>query len=197
MNETLAYYEQNAQSFAQDTLHVDFTKTQQRFLEKLPEQGYILDLGCGSGRDTLAFLRAGYQVDAVDGSQTLCRLASEVTGICVRQMLFEELDAEGLYDGIWACSSILHLPKKELSSVLQKVARALKAGGIFYTSFKYGTFEGIRNGRYFTDFTKEDFVRFLACEPSLQILAYWQTSDVRPGRESEQWLNLLLEKGMA
>lgn len=197
MNETLEYYNKNAQTFTADTLQVDFAQTQQRFLEKLPEKGYILDFGCGSGRDTLAFRKAGYRVDAVDGSESLCRLASEITGICVRQMLFEELDAEEIYDGIWACSSILHLPKTELSSVLQKVAGALKKGGIFYTSFKYGTFEGMRNGRYFTDFTEEDFVQFLACEPSLQIVEIWQTSDVRPGREDEQWLNLILKKGMA
>lgn len=67
-----------------------------------------------SGRDAKAFLEIGYQVDAVDESEGLCRLAKEITGIPVRQMLFQELDAKDLYDGIWACASILHLSKKDL-----------------------------------------------------------------------------------
>lgn len=71
----------------------------------------FLTLGCGAGRDTKYFLSRGYQVDAVDGSEQLCRIASEYTEIKVRQMLFQELDEKEKYDGIWACASILHLPK--------------------------------------------------------------------------------------
>lgn len=64
----------------------------------------------------------------------------------MRQMLFEELDAKEQYDGIWACSSILHLPKDSLKVVLKKMIVALKAHGIIYISFKYGAFEGERKG---------------------------------------------------
>ena len=87
----------------------------------------------------------------MDGSKELCRLAAEYTGIKVGQMLFEDLDEKEIYDGIWACSSILHLPKTELTGVIGKMCAALKASGIIYTSFKYGEYEGERNGRYFTD----------------------------------------------
>ena len=76
-------------------------------------------------------------------------------------MLFQNLDEEDQYDGIWACSSILHLPKDELKIVLNKMSRALRANGIIYTSFKYGNFEGERNGRFFTDFTLEIFKDFI------------------------------------
>ena len=76
----------------------------------IARKGIILDFGCGSGRDTKAFLDAGFRVDATDGSAELCALASSYTGIRVRQMLFNELDAVDQYDGIWACASILHLP---------------------------------------------------------------------------------------
>ena len=76
-------------------------------------------------------------------------------------MLFEDLDEKEIYDGIWACSSILHLPKTELTGVIGKMCAALKASGIIYTSFKYGEYEGERNGRYFTDFTIENFRKFI------------------------------------
>ena len=98
------------------------------------------------------------------------------------------------YDGIWACSSILHLPKKELLPVIQKMCEALKDNGIIYTSFKYGDFEGERNGRYFTDFTEKTFREYIEKVPELTIEEAWITSDVRPGRGEEKWLNLILRK---
>lgn len=193
-NNTLNYYNTNANSFVSSTLSVDFTQTQDRFLRLLPSAAAILDFGCGSGRDTKYFLDAGMQVDATDGSEELCRLASEYTGIPVRQMLFEELDAKAQYDGIWACSSILHLSQESLKDVLKKMIAALKEHGIIYTSFKYGTFEGERNGRFFTDFTEETFREFVADVDGIRIEEMWITGDVRPGRGDERWLNLILRK---
>ena len=103
-------------------------------------------------------------------------------------------DAVNEYNGIWACSSILHLPKKELRSVLQKMCIALKDNGMIYTSFKYGNFAGDRNGRYFTDFIEDSFQKIIADISELKIEDCWITSDVRPGRDEEKWLNLLLRK---
>ena len=194
MDDTIEYYNKNAEQFVQGTLAVDFTATQERFLLKLTEGTSILDFGCGSGRDAKYFLDKGYQVEATDGSAELCKLASEYTRICVKQMLFEELDECEKYDGIWACSSILHLEKGALKDVLKKMAAALKANGVIYTSFKYGDFEGERNGRYFADFTLETFEEFMQEVPELQIEEYWITGDVRPGRGEEKWLNLILRK---
>lgn len=160
----------------------------------LPVGSRILDFGCGSGRDTKYFLEKGYQVAATDGSAELCRLAGSFTGIKVKKMLFQELDEIGVYDGIWACSSILHLPKQELLPVIQKMCIALKDNGMIYTSFKYSNFEGERNGRYFTDFTEDAFHEFIKAIPELMIEEEWITSDVRPGRGEEKWLNLILRK---
>ena len=103
-------------------------------------------------------------------------------------------DAVNEYNGIWAYSSILHLPKKELRSVLQKMCIALKDNGMIYTSFKYGNFAGDCNGRYFTDFTEDTFDKFIKVIQELTIEEEWITSDVRPGRGEEKWLNLILRK---
>lgn len=194
MQKTLVYYNQNAEAFIKNTISVDFKATEERFLEKLPGSSKILDFGCGSGRDTKYFLSKGYHVTAIDGSEELCRLASEYTGVPVRHMLFQELDEEDVYDAIWACSSILHLPYDELKSVLCKMSQALKQSGIVYTSFKYGTFEGERNGRYFTDMTEEKFEKLLEEVKAFQIEEQWISSDVRPDRGDEKWLNLILRK---
>ena len=194
IDKTLKYYNKNAQSFASGTVSVKFTEVQDKFLEKLNPDAYILDFGCGAGRDTKYFLSRGYQIDAIDGSEQLCRIASKYTGIKVRQMLFQELDEKEKYDGIWACASILHLPKKQLREVLKNMYAALKSKGWIYTSFKYGEFEGERNGRYFTDFTTDTFKDFIHDMHGLKIEEHWITEDVRPGRGEEKWLNLLLQK---
>lgn len=194
MNTTINYYNLNAKNFIENTQNADMHLTQEKFLQLLPESASILDFGCGSGRDTKYFLEKGYQVVATDGSAELCRLASSFTGIKVKEMLFQELDEIGVYDGIWACSSILHLPKQELLPVIRKMCIALKDNGVIYTSFKYSNFEGERNGRYFTDFTEDTFREFIKVIPELMIEDQWITLDVRPGRGEEKWLNLILQK---
>ena len=194
MDKTIEYYNQNADMFAKGTRLVDFTVVQERFRKMLPVGSRILDFGCGSGRDTKNFLEKGYQVEATDGSSELCKLASAFTGIEVKDMLFQDLNASGKYEGIWACSSILHLSKKKLLPVIRKMCDALKDNGVIYTSFKYGDFEGERNGRYFTDFTEDTFDKFIKVIQELTIEEEWITSDVRPGRGEEKWLNLILRK---
>ena len=154
---TLGYYDNYADEFYKSTVDVEFTITQERFLAKLKKGSDILDFGCGSGRDTKYFIEQGYNVDAIDGSKELCKLASDYTGIKVKNMFFQDLSEVDMYDGIWACSSILHLKLDELAGVMKKMVIALKEKGIIYTSFKYGTFSGERNGRFFTDMTEESF----------------------------------------
>lgn len=194
MDNTIAYYNINADNFVENTQNADMHLAQERFLQQLSKNASILDFGCGSGRDTRFFLEKGYHVTATDGSAEICRLASAFTGIEVKQMLFQELDETNIYDGIWACSSILHLPKSELLSVMRKMCAALKDAGIIYTSFKYGDFEGERNGRYFVDFTEDAFRDFIKEVPEIIIVESWITGDVRPGRGEEKWLNLMLKK---
>ena len=194
MNETLEYYNVNAEDFVHGTLNVDFRETQEKFLKHIPTQGRILDFGCGSGRDAKYFHARGFEVDAVDGSEELCKLAAEYAGIPVKQMLFSELEVSEEYDGIWACASILHLSSSELRDVLLKMVKALKNGGIIYASFKYGEYEGVRNGRYFTDFTEGSFEKYIADIENVKMVESWTTGDVRPGRGDEKWLNLILRK---
>lgn len=192
--DTIQYYNDNAEKFSTDTRNVDFAKIQNKFLKYLNPESKIMDLGCGSGRDTMYFIQRGFQVDAVDGSIELCKIASEFTGQEVKQMLFHELYYINTYDGIWACASILHLPYEQLKTVFQKIADALKEAGIFYTSFKYGEREGNRNGRYFTDMTESKFKKLLDEVSVFEIKEIWVSRDVRVERGEEKWLNVILVK---
>lgn len=144
MNETLDYYDKNAESYASGTADIEFSEIQELFLSELKDGAAILD--------------------------------------------FDEQDK---YD-IWACSSILHLPKQELKNVLLHMEEALHNNGIIYTSFKYGDFSGMRNGRFFTNFTEDTFMAFISEVEQLVVEKLWITSDVRPGRQDEKWLNMIL-----
>ena len=192
--QTLEFYDRNTDSFVSGTLGADMRETRSRFSACLPPDALILDFGCGSGRDAKAFLDAGYRVEASDGSEELCTRASELTGIPVRHMLFQELDEQEKYDGVWACASILHLPGNELTDELGRIESALKPGGVLYASFKYGSFEGMRGGRYFTDFTEDSLNAFWSQTTSMRIFDLWITQDVRPDRKDEKWINLLARR---
>ncbi len=154
----------------------------------------ILDLGCGSGRDSKAFLEMGFDVTAVDGSKELARMASAYMNHPVICATFQEYEPEGMFDGIWACSSLLHLSRDDIGQVFQRYAKVLKPGGCFYASFKYGTESGMRHGRFFTDLDEELFDRILKEIPELEIAKTYITTDVRPGRGSEKWLNVFLRR---
>ena len=194
MNQTLNYYNENAAAFCEGTLNADMSHLYGCFLQHVPAGGKILDLGCGSGRDSLAFLRKGYQVEAVDGSSELCRLASEFIGQPVRCMDFEELDYEEEFDGVWACASLLHVEKSRILSVLAKVHRALKPGGVMYFSFKRGTSERMAGERFFNDYTEDTVKNLFTTENGWQLLDLFITGDGREGREEEQWVNGVMRK---
>ena len=186
MNNTLSYYNTNTSSFVESTQSVQMTEAWSRFTAKLLPSSLILDFGCGSGRDTKYFLEHGYQIEAIDGSEELCNVASAYTGITVKKQLFTELSEIHKYDAVWACSSILHASSDELVIIMRKIWTALKDNGVFYTSFKYGTFEGERNDRYFTDMTEESLSALLTKVTGFNIEEQWITSDVRPGREDDR-----------
>lgn len=190
-NKTLHYYNETAQAFVRGTIDADLSALHQRFLARLPEHGHILDLGCGSGRDAKAFLDAGYQVTALDGSAACCKLAEVYIGQPVLCQTFDQLDFDAAFDGVWACASLLHLPYVELTDIFEKIARALRPGGYLYASFKYGDFEGERNGRYFTDLDEGRLAAVLETVAGLTVVETFVTGDVREGRGDERWLNVV------
>lgn len=188
------FYERNADAFYGDTVTTDMVPIYERFLPLVRQGGRILDAGCGSGRDTLAFLQRGYQVDAFDGSSEMVRRARALTGIDVGLRMFESLIDAPLpqkYDGIWSCASLLHVERERLPSVIGALLRALTPDGIVYLSFKHGETDRIKDGRQFTDLTEESLEQILAEIGSCELREHWVTADQRPGR-SDRWLNAII-----
>ncbi|PHV69602.1 SAM-dependent methyltransferase [Sporanaerobium hydrogeniformans] len=186
------YYNENAKAFFEGTVVADMSSNYTDFLAKLAKGSHILDAGCGSGRDAKNFKDLGYEVTAIDASESMCALASEYMHQPVEQLRFQDIDFKDVFDGIWASASLLHVPSEELPEVLERFYKALKAQGVLYASFKYGDFEGDRNGRYFHDL-KEDKAKELFTKAGFHVSKMWITSDVREDRRDEKWLNILCE----
>ena len=188
---THRYYEDKAEEYLARTSQLDMESLYKPFLELIPAGGTILDAGCGPGRDTLSFLKKGFQVTAFDASAKMVELASKQTGVAAFQMRFQELKYEQEFDGIWACASLLHVPFCELEDVLTRFRRALKTGGICFMSFKQGNGERFEDGRRFIDFTEATLQQKLADISGLSILRIWGTED-QAGRNGVQWVNALV-----
>ncbi len=191
---TISYYNTNSSLFTNNTKDIEFSSIPEHFLQYLNPDALILDLGCGSGRDSRYFIQKGYRTEAADGSLEMVRIASETAGIPVRHMYFNELEDVERFDGIFACASLLHVPYDELPDIFKRIRRALKPEGIAYVSFKYGSFEGYRNERYFTDLNEERFTSLLDQVKGFSVIDQWISSDARPGRENEKWLNAIIRK---
>ena len=191
---TIEYYNNNVEKFVSDTLNCEFNEMQDKFLNYLPINSNILDLGCGSGRDSKYFIEKGHNIIAIDGSQELCKVAENLIKKEVFCKDFREIDYNNEFDGIWACASLLHLRKEEICNVINKCIKALNLNGILYCSFKYGDFDGYRNGRYFTDLTEQVFKDLIAVIKNIEIVEIFVSNDVRKGREHEQWINIFIKK---
>ena len=192
---TLDYYNKNSEEYFNSTLNVDMTNTYKAFLKLLPKGGKILDLGCGSGRDSMNFMKLGYEVTAVDGAKELAKRASVLLGKEVIVSTFEELELKEKFHGIWACASLLHIKREDLKIVLNNLYNNLEDNGVFYMSFKYGEKEYVDDkNRYFNCFTDESIISFINENTKYNILGLYITED-KLGRVNEvKWLNLICNK---
>ncbi len=193
-NLTHEYYSLNAESYAQSTIDADMSALCDEFLGMLPGAGMILDLGCGSGRDSKYFREHGREVIAVDGSPELCRIAGRYIGHDVICCDFREYEPDGKLCGIWACASLLHLQPEDVARVVARLAGYIVDGGIFFMSFKHGNFSGIMDGRYYTDMNQEGMSRMIEGIPAIEVVKMKITCDVRGGFEGQKWLSVFCVK---
>ena len=192
--DTLKYYNDNALEYSLKTRYGDMKEAYDKFLSLLPNNAHILDFGCGSGRDSKYFLENNYKVTAIDGSEEMCKLATKYINQEVKCMKFNELNDYLLYDGIWACASILHVKRDNLKDILIKMRNALKDNGIIYTSFKIGNYEIIEDNKYYNYIIKDILERILN-NIDLEVINYYENSTCpNVDRPKTKWGNYLIKK---
>ena len=186
------YYKDNKDEFINSTIDCDMSSQYNLFEKYLNKNSKtILDIGFGSGRDSLYFSKK-YEVYSIDPVEEFCIHAKELGLKNVYCMSVQDIEYKNMFDGIWACASLLHIPTYEMVNVLNKCYNALKENGVMYCSFKLGEFEGERNGRFFTYLIEERFRQFVS-KTNFNILEVSITEDVRTDRD-EKWLNVIIKK---
>lgn len=191
INDTLKYYNDNSENFKMkwDNYLFDIPNT---FASYLKQGDNVLDLGCGTGRDSLYFKDKGFNVTCIDGSENMCKIASEALNQEVLNKNYFDLDYIDTFNGVFACASLLHLKNEDLKIILKKIYDSLKYDGIMYASFKYGNDERYEEGRYFNDMTLDKFNRLMnesGC--NFEIVKAWNTAQYGSVRE---FLNIILRK---
>lgn len=192
--DSIEYYNKYAAKVYEDTVDVDMSEIMEAFLKLLEEGDTILDLGCGSGRDSLTMYEMGFDVTPLDASEEMCKLAEIHTGLDVLQMFYEDMEFEDVFDGIWACGALVHVPKNEMPEILGRIHDALCSRGVLYMSVRKCEFEGFRGERYFTDYTMDSLISMISKTGLFDIIKTWETDDVRSSHSDRVWINLLARK---
>lgn len=115
---TLDFYDRNAEMYFQNTINLDMKFLYKQFLENVPKGGRALDAGSGSGRDTLAFMKQGFHIDAFDASIKLASMSTIHTGIKTKVMTFLDVCEIECYNGIGAVCRRMNSDSMISSTVL-------------------------------------------------------------------------------
>ena len=195
--DSIDYYNRYAVPYYEETVDASMEEVMKPFVELLSEESVnaeVLDLGCGSGRDTLLLEEYGFYVTPMDGSEEMCKLAEVNTDKEVLQMTYDEMEFDDVFDGIWACASLIHLTEDEMRKVMKKLVQALKENGVLYFSVHRGDRDGIYHGRYFHDYNRRELQSLMEEYPELEVVDIWTTQDVRSEKSDKLWLNVLARK---
>lgn len=188
---TIDFYELNAHRYAGLTSSVDLSQLRSRFIKHLPPHARVLDVGCGAGRDLRAFKAAGFEAEGIEPAPALARIAREFSGCPVSVTTIDKLEANGKFDGVWACASLLHLRVAELPEALARIRRALRDPGIFFMSMQRGAGENAApDGRFYCLYEESEILDAVNGQGFVP-LDVWESGDALPERQAIRWINLL------
>lgn len=188
----IEYYNTHADEYCDATRDVDMSALYAEFEKYLKPGCKILDLGCGSGRDSKYFYDKGYEVVAVDPSTEMCKRIRELVPIEVIEMRAEDLEFENEFDAVWACASLLHVDRGNMYFTLTKIIKSLKNNGVFYASLKIKSNKFIESDRTFTYYSKEELIDLFEANKSAHIVDLLITRDVI--KRNISWANVISKK---
>ena len=156
--------------------------------------GSVLDVGSGPGRDGLLLKEKGLNVTCLDASEEMVKMCQD-KGLKAVVGDFNKLAFDDRsFDGVWAYTSLLHIPKVDISKPLNEIKRVLKDGGVFGLGLIEGDFDGYRESsgvnmpRWFAFYSKKEIESFL--EDSGFEIIYFEA--FKPG--SKSYLNYICRK---
>ena len=197
---TAAFYESHAVAVAQRYEAVE-SPVECRFPIAFIEGARVLDLGCGSGRDTARLIAKGYDAFGVEPSGGLRAAAianhPELAGKIVDGMLPDiGKPFGGDFDGILCSAVLMHVPDSQLFDAALNIRALLKQHGRLLISLPLSRGESLVNhrdadGRLFTPCAPEE-ITLLFERLGFQLIGRWDSSDVL-ARAGTSWFTLLFE----
>ncbi len=190
---TKAWYAEHAHAYSDQTWGLSLSDFQARWYDRLPKGAHVLDAGCGSGRDALAFWHHGYQVSALDGSPEMAQSARARLPLDI-EVLSQDFShpLPDVYDAIWACASLVHTPHEHVPSILRHWYQQLSPQGLLYVSLKEGEGSWRDGTRLMTGYAQDE-ARSLLETAGFEVEDLFLTKTLRPGRD-HAWINLYAKK---
>ena len=188
-DKNFTYYEEHAEEYCRSTFSDGNFNTLLYFLNMLKLGSNILDLGCGSGRDTVFMKRLNFNVTAVDYSPKICHITAGKIG---QQVLRKDILKDSFsskYDAVWANASLVHLSKEELNEALKNIFNLLENNGLLYISLKESAMK--EKERSFLEIKTEEVLKILE-NTNFKCIKTFKTKDVLV--RSNMWLNFICQK---
>ena len=200
-NITINAYNKTAQTYYEKSLKYAPVPEREKFVSLVKPGGTILDAGCGPGRDTNFFASHGYTATGIDLSEGLLSIAKEhaVPGATFELMDLRNITfPDNLFDGIWACASLLHLTHDELPEVFKKFHALLKENGVLFVMVKEGEGERMVEGgttvgesRFFSYYSLDELKQHVEDVGFTVTDSYvWDQHDRDSERPHENWIAL-------
>ncbi len=97
----------------------------------------VFDAGCGSGRNLVYLLRAGYEVFGVDADPRAVEATRRLAGAREENFRAERIESNSFADGfadVVLSSAVLHFARDDenFTAMLRGTWRVLKPGGLFF-----------------------------------------------------------------
>jgi SAM-dependent methyltransferase len=166
-----------------------------------PQEGRILDVGLGSGRDLALLLREGYDaygVEPIDAMrmEAVRRHPELVSRVCGGALPHVQTPFGDKFHGILCSAVLMHLPESDLFDTAFNLRRLLSPNGRLLVSLPLTrgdvrSGERAEDGRLFKTYTPE-YLQLLFERVGFQQIGRWTTDDGL-GRAGTTWYVLLLE----
>jgi len=138
----LDYYQKNFQAYHEKTFSIDPSSFLDPLAQRIPPDAFILDVGCGSGRDLCWMKKRGFDVIGFERSPGLAELARDNAGCEVIEGDFETYDFSSiLVDAVMLVGALVHVPHERFSDVFQNITSAIPENGSVLITLKEGTGE--------------------------------------------------------
>jgi len=189
---TLQAYEKSATAYG-DSRTFNFWEDQLKLFVGYLQSGAVLDVGCGTGRDT-PYLSSNFDYVGIDVSEKMLEYAMKNNPNAVyRKMDFYDLDFRaGWFDGFWASASLLHVPKKHIKDVLKGLHQITKKNGVGFISIQK---RNLLNEGYVGGAKYADGERFFAFYDGEEFAEKLETTgfnivfqEVKHERKDKDWL---------